>query len=474
MDHDPQPDALHAAITTAEHRSLEHVLDVIRRLEDLRARGLTSAQIAERIRLTHPNRPGGGPWSPETVERVLEIADASRNQGRTDPSGQHDTQPVPRTSSTVPLDQRSIDPAWSGGQSGHTYPPPIERAVPGGRQVAEPQPAGEHPMQRPDHRSPAAYVAVGDGGDERAPLRVEPRRYHQRPTTRTETALDPDRSRRWPALAGFFTLVGVIAVGVGLYQVGVLDRFTAANDQAAPAAPQTTDSEAADDQATADQDTDGSTDGEGAASAGNDGATDGTPDGGDEPDTLVIRIEPSTPEADGIAPASATVRTDGKLYIEGAFRSESEAERFLESAAEVFGEAALVPGYTIDPAAPDPTVSDVVLEKPVLFETGSATIDPEYIPFLEACGDVLKLNSHIVMSVSAFTDASGSAEFNLELSQQRADAVIDYYRNLDIGDDQLISTGFGESDFVADNGTEEGRRQNRRAMLELLNVMRDG
>jgi len=468
---------MHAAITTAERTNLGNVLDVIRRLEGLRARGLTSAQIAERIRLTHPNRPGGGPWSPETVERVLEIADASRNQGPTHPSGQPVTQPVPTTPSTVPPDQRSIDPARTGSQPAHPYAPPIERAIPGGRHIAEQRPAGEPPMQRPEYRSPAAYVAVGDdrGGDERAPLRVEPRRYHQRPTTRTETAFEPDRGQRWPALAGLVTLVGLIAVGVGLYQIGALDRFTDADDQASPAAPQTTDSVAADDQATGDQQTDGGTDGDSATTAGGDGATDGTADGGDDADSLVIRIEPSTPEADdSIAPASATIRTDGKLYIEGAFRSESEAELFLESAAEVFGEAALVPGYTVDPAAPDPTVSDVVLEKPVLFERGSATIDPEYIPFLEACGDVLKLNSHIVMSVSAFTDASGSAEFNLELSRQRADAVIEFYRNLDIGDDQLISIGLGESDFVADNNTEEGRRQNRRAMLELLNVMKDG
>lgn len=282
----------------------------------------------------------------------------------------------------------------------------------------------------------------------------------------TETTFEPEPDRRWPAVAGLLTLIGLVAVGVGLYRGGVLDRFTTADDRALPAGPETTVSIAAGDQTTGVVESETDPAGEDAAgnpTAGSDGAA---------ADRLVIRIEPTPPEADdGIAPASATIRTDGKLYIEGAFRSESEARRFLEAAADVFGEAALVPGYTIDPAAPDPTVSDVVLEKPVLFESGSAVIDPQYIPFLEACGDVLKLNPHIVMSVSAFTDASGSAEFNLELSQQRADAVIDFYRNLDITDDQLISTGFGESDFVAGNDTEEGRRQNRRAILELLNVM---
>lgn len=412
VEQDSQQDSVYDAMTTAEHRTLGNVLAVIRRLEELRSRGLSSAQIAERIRLTHPHRPGGGPWSAESVERVLEIADANRKQAASPPT--------------------------------HVPTPKVGLSI----------------ESRP--------VASDLRDDQPAPLRVEPRRYHQRPTAQPNATFE-QRRRRWPAVAGFLLLIGLVAAGVGLVRSGALERFTATNDQAAPDA---IDSTTADDQLAGDDATgangtvtaDDATGAEAAAAAGD----------GDPADSLVIRIEPSVPETNaGITPASATIRTDGKLYVEGAFRSESEAQQFLETAADVFGEAALVPQYTIDPAAPDPTVSDVVLEKPVLFESGSAVIDPEFRPFLEACGDVLKLNPRIVMSVSAFTDASGSAEFNLELSQRRADAVIDFYRSLDIGDDQLISTGFGESDFVADNDTEEGRRQNRRAMLELLNVMKE-
>ncbi|MDH3301484.1 MAG: OmpA family protein [Acidimicrobiia bacterium] len=471
MEHDPERDAVHAAITTAEHRNLGNVLDAVRRLEELRARGLSSAQIAARIRLTHPNRPGGGQWSPEAVERVLEIADASRTPTSPRPAGQQVTQPIPTTHSTSASDPRSPDPGRTMEHPSNAYPPPRPRPTTELPPVADPRLGGPPPGESHGYRSPSAYVAVGGHrvNDQPAPLRVEPRRYHQRPTVGPQTLLQPEKGRRWPAIAGLLTLIGLVAVGVGLYRVGVFDRFTTIDDQAGPATPDATDSTAA-----GDQDADGA---ESEANPGGADSADAPSDGSDgsAADRLVIRIEPSPPEtADGIVPASATIRNDGKLYIEGAFRSESEAQRFLESAAEVFGEDALVSGYTINPAAPDPTVSDVVLEKPVLFESGSAVIDPQYIPFLEACGDVLKLNPHIVMSVSAFTDASGSADLNLELSQQRADAVIDFYRSLDIGDDQLISTGFGESDFVADNNTEEGRRQNRRAMLELLNVMKDG
>ena len=194
----------------------------------------------------------------------------------------------------------------------------------------------------------------------------------------------------------------------------------------------------------------------------------------DPADTLSIRVEPGAAAGDAereLVAATATIRTDGKLYLEGAFASQAAADAFLTAAGGVFGRENIVEEYVVDPAAPAPTVADVALDKPVLFETGTATIHPDYIPFLEACAGVLELNPHIVMSVSAFTDSLGDEDFNLELSRQRAEAILDFYRSRDIGDDQLIGTGYGEAVPVADNETEEGRQQNRRAMLQLLNVM---
>ncbi|MGI9613476.1 MAG: OmpA family protein [Acidimicrobiales bacterium] len=202
---------------------------------------------------------------------------------------------------------------------------------------------------------------------------------------------------------------------------------------------------------------------------------------GDDKDRMSIRIEtPGEAENDAdtgdtstAGGATATIRNDGLLYFEGAFRSAVEADRYVTRAAEVFGADAIVRNYGINPNAPSPEASDVALDKPVLFERGSADIHPDYIPFLEACGDVLKLNPDITMSISAFTDASGSEEFNLELSQRRAQAIVEFYRDLDIADDQLIGTGFGEDAFFGDNKTDAGQSENRRAMLQLLNVMAD-
>ncbi len=78
------------------------------------------------------------------------------------------------------------------------------------------------------------------------------------------------------------------------------------------------------------------------------------------------------------------------------------------------------------------------------------------------------------MSISAFTDSAGDAEFNLQLSRERAESICDVHRGIDVPAGQLESLAFGEAEPVADNGTEEGRRQNRRAMLRLLDVLADG
>ncbi len=196
-------------------------------------------------------------------------------------------------------------------------------------------------------------------------------------------------------------------------------------------------------------------------------------------DTMAIRIETddagTDPEADRdpdeLQPATATIRTDGRLYVEGAFSTAAEARAFVDEAAEVFGRDNVVEAFVVDEAAPDPTVTDVALDKPVLFESGTAVIDPEYIDFLEACAGVLELHPHIVMSITAYTDSVGDEDVNLELSQRRAQAIVDFYRDREIGDDQLVASGVGERDPVASNDTDAGRSQNRRAMLELLNVV---
>jgi len=77
-------------------------------------------------------------------------------------------------------------------------------------------------------------------------------------------------------------------------------------------------------------------------------------------------------------------------------------------------------------------------------------------------------NPEIKVEISAHTDAVGSDEYNLELSQQRAESVVNYLITKGINSDRLIAKGYGESQPVADNEIEEGKALNRRVEMKIV------
>ncbi len=72
------------------------------------------------------------------------------------------------------------------------------------------------------------------------------------------------------------------------------------------------------------------------------------------------------------------------------------------------------------------------------------------------------------VEIRGFTDDQGKEDYNLELSQKRAEAVMTHLKSKDVQENQMTARGFGEDPkyFVADNKTPEGRRENRRVEIE--------
>jgi OOP family OmpA-OmpF porin len=70
-----------------------------------------------------------------------------------------------------------------------------------------------------------------------------------------------------------------------------------------------------------------------------------------------------------------------------------------------------------------------------------------------------------MVQAEGFTDSTGTAAVNEELSQRRADAVSDFLKTQGLSRDRLATRGYGPSQPVASNDTPEGRRQNRRVEL---------
>ncbi|MEM7241044.1 MAG: OmpA family protein [Pseudomonadota bacterium] len=103
------------------------------------------------------------------------------------------------------------------------------------------------------------------------------------------------------------------------------------------------------------------------------------------------------------------------------------------------------------------------------FETGSATLTPQSRLVLNAVRNVTGkclADGSIKVAVGGHTDAQGSEESNLQLSQDRANAVRDALIGFGLPADAFTATGFGEAQPIASNDTEEGRAQNRRTTFE--------
>jgi outer membrane protein OmpA-like peptidoglycan-associated protein len=103
----------------------------------------------------------------------------------------------------------------------------------------------------------------------------------------------------------------------------------------------------------------------------------------------------------------------------------------------------------------------------VLFKTGSFELLSGARERLAKVSGIVLAYPGLHLDVEGHTDSVGSDEYNLTLSQRRAQAVRDYLVQQGIPDGSIVSRGLGKSGPVASNDTPEGRQQNRRVELVL-------
>jgi OmpA-OmpF porin, OOP family len=105
----------------------------------------------------------------------------------------------------------------------------------------------------------------------------------------------------------------------------------------------------------------------------------------------------------------------------------------------------------------------------ILFDTGSARIRPESTPTLKEIADALRQHGNLRLRIEGHTDSVGQAPANQRLSEQRAQAVVAHLVEREgVAAGRLEAAGMGQEQPVADNGTAEGRAQNRRVELVVL------
>lgn len=172
-------------------------------------------------------------------------------------------------------------------------------------------------------------------------------------------------------------------------------------------------------------------------------------------------LSPGTPD---VAAVDTRYRSDGVLaglrYVFGRSRSAPMA------AAEPEQQVA-----TAAPAAPQPEPAEeaafeTIVLRPVNFQFDKAELTEPSKGTLDELAAKLAAHPEMSATIEGYTDAIGSADYNKQLGRKRAEAVRDYLagKGVDAGHIQVASRG--KDDPVADNSTEEGRAQNRRAEVK--------
>jgi outer membrane protein OmpA-like peptidoglycan-associated protein len=104
----------------------------------------------------------------------------------------------------------------------------------------------------------------------------------------------------------------------------------------------------------------------------------------------------------------------------------------------------------------------------IYFDFNKYELRPESFFELERVYKFLSDNPSINIEISAHTDSKGSDEYNMSLSQKRAESVVSYLVSKGVSPGRLIAKGYGKSQPVASNDTEEGRAMNRRVEMKIL------
>jgi OOP family OmpA-OmpF porin len=123
---------------------------------------------------------------------------------------------------------------------------------------------------------------------------------------------------------------------------------------------------------------------------------------------------------------------------------------------------------------PKEVIKEVVVEKAstassdkwvligVNFAFNSSKLSGEAFPILYDAAKTLLKNPDVKVEIQGYCDYIGSDAYNKKLSQRRAETVKDYLESKGVASSRLTAVGYGKTDFVADNKTEDGRAANRR------------
>ena len=128
----------------------------------------------------------------------------------------------------------------------------------------------------------------------------------------------------------------------------------------------------------------------------------------------------------------------------------------------------------VEPAAPPPPPEPKLVRETLTLKQDALFVINSYKPTLEGSRAISELADTInsyqeieSIQINGYTDSSGPAEFNKNLSEKRANSVKELLVEGGVDSSIITTRGFGESDPIASNATPEGRKQNRRVSITI-------
>ena len=199
----------------------------------------------------------------------------------------------------------------------------------------------------------------------------------------------------------------------------------------------------------------------------------------DLPPEWPVRVLTGLEALSHLVNGSVTVTPD-TLVLRGVSHFEDTSAKLSQLLSNKLGEGASFDLAVTFRAPPEPKdkppepgecearIAEIQAENKIAFEPGSATVAGSSHDTIVAIADVLKLCGPVRMEIQGHTDSQGRESMNLELSQARANSVLNELRARRVRTPNLTAVGYGEDRPIQPNDSEEGREANRRIEFWLV------
>ncbi len=171
--------------------------------------------------------------------------------------------------------------------------------------------------------------------------------------------------------------------------------------------------------------------------------------------------------------AEYAVVRGGKVYLYGFSTTQEDLDRSIAITEGVMGPDGYVVERFVDPDAPQGVGAPIYVDDKVLFAFNSTELEAASLPILDLGTALMLQNPTAKMLIIARTDAVGGEEANLEISQRRGQAVVDYWASAGVEPSRMTIEARGEAD-ASESDSEEAAALNRSVEFVVSEIVPEG